>query len=344
MEFDIVIATRNRQDVLQVSLPLMLSQDRLPERLIVADSSDDHKLTRNVVEGAVKRTGASFSLEILKCEPGICSQRNVSLKYVKAPVVFFPDDDALWFPGFAKAVTRIYERDEEELIGAVGGSESLIPPDGPAGGKAARNDEINAPVPVLIERMMNSFERLFFPDPFFLQARVYYKNRRVPEWLAEEKAVVASTITGFRMSFRSDLIKRTGFDEILGRYGLFEDHDACMGILASHCIVNAREAKVFHRRPRARRADELELGMMHILNRAYILMKHDIGGFRVRPSLMRYACYKLALYALRACNPHMRRRLVGAWRAAQAIPRICDSSREALAREYLELREKCVAG
>jgi hypothetical protein len=52
MEFDIVLPTRNRQMALQLSIPLMLSQSRLPLHFIVVDSSDSHSEVRQLVESS----------------------------------------------------------------------------------------------------------------------------------------------------------------------------------------------------------------------------------------------------------------------------------------------------
>ncbi len=337
-----MIATRNRQRALATSVPLMLSQDRLPGRLIVVDASDDPTGTRKALETALRLTGTPVHLTMLQSEPGLCRQRNLSLREVKSPIVFFPDDDALWFPNFASAVMRVYERDREGLIGAVGGTESSTPPPGLLPGSKAPTDGLAVKLPGVVENAINAIERRFFMDPFFLEARFFYMARRLPDWLEEEEAVPASTITGFRMSFRTDLIKRSGFDENLGRYALFEDHDACMGILKTHIIVNAGKARVFHDRPPEKRADELELGMMHILNRAYILCKHAPEGFGLRRALMRYAWYKLGRYALRSYTPGMRLRLTGAFRATMAISHLCTASKDELSETYLMLRKKCL--
>lgn len=342
MDFDIVIATRNRQAALRLSLPLMLGQERLPRRLIIVDASDDHGSTRSVVEDALNRSGAPVRLDILNVPPGLTRQRNRGLALVQAPVVFFPDDDALWFPGFTEAIMRIYERDDGCVIGAVGGTESAIPPDGLLPGSQAPSDGLTITIPRSIERTLDRFEKSFFIDPFFLEARILYRGKTLPPWLAEEGAVPASTITGFRMSFRTDLIRRTGFDETLVKYGLFEDHDACTGVLSSHCIVNAGKAKVFHYRPRAKRADELELGAMHVLNRAYILAKHAPPGFDVRRPLMRYVRFKLARYLLRAYSRGTRRRLIGAWRASRCLEEVCTAPAPELKQRYLHARAQCL--
>ena len=41
LDFDVVIATRNRPQALELSIPLILGQSRQPKKLIVIDSSDD---------------------------------------------------------------------------------------------------------------------------------------------------------------------------------------------------------------------------------------------------------------------------------------------------------------
>ena len=64
LEFDIVLATRNRQQVLQLSIPPMLAQDRLPRRFIVVDSSDEHSAARRVVEDVFSKAETPVQLLI----------------------------------------------------------------------------------------------------------------------------------------------------------------------------------------------------------------------------------------------------------------------------------------
>ncbi len=342
MDFDIVIATRNRHSSLELSLPLMLGQARLPGRLVIVDASDDFARTKELLQGIASRVSGNFCLDLVQSEPGASRQRNLGLTRVGAPIVFFPDDDALWFPGFADAIMRIYERDAEGLIGAVGGTESDRPPPGLLPGVRAPTDGLNVKLPGIVEQLANTLERKYFPDPLFAQARIFSRQKKTPEWLAEEEAVLTNTITGFRMSFRTELIRRTGFDETLSRYSLFEDHDACMGVLATHCLVDARRARVFHHRLPQKRADELELGVMHILNRAYILWKRRPSGFELESLLWRYAYYKTARYLLRAYSRSGRRRLRGAWRAARCVSSLRDTLPGDATKQYVSLRNACL--
>ena len=343
VDFDIVIATMNRQDALLLSLPLMLTQERLPRRLIVVDASDDHQRTKRVVEEAVQAAGAVVEVIALRSAPGLCHQRNSGLSRVHSPVVFFPDDDAIWFTGYSDAIMKVYESDRDSQIGGVGGMESPEPPEGVLPGTVAPTDGLSIRIPGVLERGLNLFEKHFFPDPFFLEARLLYRGRKMPDWLAGAGAVVAPTITGFRMSFRTEVIRRTGFDEALAGYALFEDHDACMGVLATHSIVTAVKARVFHHRPVAKRADDFEMGVMHVLNRAYIVTKHARKGFQANAALQRHSWYKLFRYLPRIYDPSMRSRFFGAWHATRQIAQMCETPSDRLTTAYLSLRRDCLA-
>ncbi len=75
LEFAVVIATRNRKSVLQLSLPLMLKQERPPGQLIVVDASDDHEEVKTMVEGIVAGTHCRPELQVIRSEAGSAHQR-----------------------------------------------------------------------------------------------------------------------------------------------------------------------------------------------------------------------------------------------------------------------------
>jgi hypothetical protein len=57
MQYDCVIATKNRLNALRMSIPLILKQDVLPARLIVVDASDDHDAVKTEVTQMSERLG-----------------------------------------------------------------------------------------------------------------------------------------------------------------------------------------------------------------------------------------------------------------------------------------------
>jgi hypothetical protein len=144
------------------------------------------------------------------------------------------------------------------------------------------------------------------------------------------------------MSFRTELIKRRRFEEILGRCALFEDCDACQGILSDHCLVDAQRAMVCHFRSPEKRVDGVEWGAIHILNRAYLVFKHSPPGSLARRRLLRFSCYKLARYLFRAHTDYERARVRGSWRALSLISQLGDSNPDDLSQRYLAVRRQCL--
>lgn len=124
MDYDVVIATRNRLGALKLSVPLILNQEQAPRRLIVVDASDDIKAVRQFMNQVANRQEVDF--EVLFSKPNLPYQRNLGLARVISPVVIFPDDDSLWWPGVAKSIMRIYERDTAGDIGGVCARETRI--------------------------------------------------------------------------------------------------------------------------------------------------------------------------------------------------------------------------
>ena len=56
MDYDIVMATANRPEILLVSLPTMVRQTRPARRLIIADASDDPSAIERAVRQAANNT------------------------------------------------------------------------------------------------------------------------------------------------------------------------------------------------------------------------------------------------------------------------------------------------
>jgi GT2 family glycosyltransferase len=240
---------------------------------------------------------------------------------------------------------KVYEKDRDGVIGAVCATESTVPPPG------AFNDKGPMYKMELRDRLkalnhLKSLDRIvdsFFPDPIFMENYSMIKDKKIPQWLGEEDAVLSGVMTGFRMSFRTDLIKKLKFDEALGKYSQYEDHDASLGIMENYFIIRANRAKVFHHRSPEKRVNGIEWGMQHILNKAYIVCKHNLPNALARRYLKRYSYYKLARYLMQAHTKYGRKRVAGAWRALSRIDILLNTPKEELAHQYIKLRGECLA-
>lgn len=343
-QYSTVIVTRNRPEALALSLPLMLEQSRLPQDILVVDSSDDPAPNKALVDRLAAQT--AVPLRHMTSPAGMTVQRNIGLAQVSSEVVFFPDDDSLVLPGTLEAMMRIYDLDTQGIVGGVCSAEAKAPPQGVLNGPGAGYQMTTADrLKAKIARMRFAFEERFFRDPFFLVAeRKYARMPGAPSWMAAENAILVPWMTGFRMSYRTELVRRTGFNEHLGRYALFEDTDACFGILRDHLLVGARNAQIYHHKAPARRANGRAMGAMQILNRAYVLARAQESDARMLAMMRRFSGYKIAQYALGARGSFGRDRLAGARAAHDLMPALFSAPPEDLTPLYLKLRAACFEG
>ena len=194
-----------------------------------------------------------------------------------------------------------------------------------------------------VARQRYKFEAKVFPDPLYLHGRSRFHVREAPSWLASENAVLVEHMTGFRMSFRTKLIKSYGFDEVLSGYALCEDIDASFSTLRTHLLVGARNAGIFHYKDPGRRDTGTALGVTHILNDAYVICKHALPDSPARSHLKSFFRYKIALYAMAVNSRFSRERFFGALRAYRCLHALMKAPPSDLSKIYLEMRDKCLA-
>jgi hypothetical protein len=309
---------------------------------------------REVVFEVCDGARGSTDVHFVEAESGMHHQRNVGLRHVRADVVFFPDDDALWHPGVAEAVMRVYERDRDGLIGAVCGASAREAPPGvldaslgsgpgdrPAGYDMAASDRV---LHAVQPRRKRTEERLL-PDPFIVLGRSQWATRAVPSWLSEENAVLVEYMTGFRMTFRTDVITSIGFDERLAirdGYPPCEDIDASLAVMHDHLVVGAERAQVYHHKMPGPRSRGYERGFTQVLNRAYVVCKHAPFGSPARRQVMPYSAMKTAIYLAGLTSAYGRQRLLGAATALRHIPALLAATPAQLGERYDDVVDKCL--
>jgi len=344
MDYDVVIATMNRPNVLRVSIPFVVRQEPPPHQLIVVDASNDdvHEQVRQSVTQVVGDSGVYF--EVLRSKANLPHQRNVGLEHVQSPVVMFLDDDSLWWPGVAKAILRIYELDTKGDIGGVCTRESSSPPPGidmadiiaKTGYKMSKPDVIRQQ----INRFRHKFDDRFCPDPLWIHGRSCWNVRPFPEWLSNIDAALVELMGGARMSFRTEVIREYGFDKDLGAYvgwAAYEDADASFKVLQNRLIVGAHEAGMYHYRAPGNRANGFKLGFILLFNRAYIICRYSPPGSLSRAMLKRFALYKMSQYMLNIGSKFGRDRVKGTISAIKMMKYLLDTPAENLRQRYLEL-------
>ncbi|EIE49065.1 hypothetical protein AL035_16160 [Salipiger aestuarii] len=347
LSFDVVIATRNRPEALALTIPLLLGQSRRPEKLIIIDSSDDHAPVAQVVADTTAGQGIEVIVEHTK--RGTARQRNRGLSHVSADVVFFPDDDTLFFPGTSAAIMDIYERDTSRQVAAVNPAVSLTPPEGALDGAAYGMSQSHTRE----ARTVGWRTRLgrLLPDinPRFVIGRILVDRAPDLSWLDELEAKPVEWMTGFRMTFRTEALRATGFEPVFGGYSLFEDTDASWAVSEFGCVLGTRRGQVYHHRFPSGRADRYGLGAMGLANLAYLMAKHStdrgLTAAQRREALRKtrsYARLRMLAARLRALRGDRGaaedlRGMKAAW---PSIDRLFAAPRADLARLYLDIKHE----
>ncbi len=335
LDHAVVVATRNRLDVLQASLPLFAAQSRPAARIVVVDRSDDHDAVRALC--AEVAATVAIPLEVHYGEAAnLPGQRNQGLRHVREAVTLFPDDDSLWFPDTAEHLMCVYDADRNGRYGAVSAVDVYAAPGDVAVEVPQRRLRFTDRSAVMAVR--NRVEAALVPQPFEVYGRrrtAQLAARRGPE---DPDHALVGTIGGYRMSVRTELAQRLLFDEVLGSrvgYGTHEDKDMALRVLQSGSLIAVAEgARVFHNVHPGKRAGGFAYGFFHVFNYQYICRKLYPPGRSAMADVRRYLGYKVGLYALRRSDPYDREVYQGAKAALTTFDEVADAPPHELAERY----------
>lgn len=348
MDFDVVIATRNRPEALALSIPLILGQSRQPEKLIIIDSSDHHEPVAQVVAEAT--AGWDGTVIVEHSGRGAAYQRNRGLRHVEAEVVLFPDDDSLFHPGVADAMMRAYELDTEHRIAAVCAADATEPP-GTIRTDSTYDMTARQKIDARTARLRRRVERVIgAPKPNHYLGALLMARAAPLSWFDAENCVLVEYMTGYRMSFRTEVIRASPFDEVLENYSLSEDVDASFAAARRGLLVGARNARIYHHRFPGGRADPYTYGVIQVLNRSYVALKH-VHDARLSPGqaddvrkvVQRFG-HALMLMAMTSLHKSAgRERLRGVLAAQRGVRAMLNAPREELACIYKEVEADALA-
>ncbi|MDX7952330.1 glycosyltransferase family A protein [Lichenihabitans sp. Uapishka_5] len=300
MQYDIVIATRNRAQALALSLPLFAVQTHKPNRIIIVDASDNHSEIIDVAHHALDESAIAFDV-LQSSVRSSAYQRNRGVQEVTAPIVMMPDDDSLWFSDTAEETIKIYQLDQGQRVGGVTARSVLYSPMDvdTLSYKPASNVRLKA----LIQPLRGSVENRFFKQPFLVYADDLASKMAPLTWSTPSLARRVNTVGGFRMSFRTDAIRSQKFDELLGYtsgYCQHEDMDASLRIQGQNLLLmSAERSRVFHHSFPGKRSGGFKYGFGQIANYIYICCKVIPRNSRAWGSFSRYMHYKIFLYSIR---------------------------------------------
>jgi GT2 family glycosyltransferase len=254
----VVIITFLRPQVLRSTLATWLASHRVPDQFLIVDASPDadHRrpdILRDFTELFVGR-GSDY---LVARTPSTTTQRNQAIAAVWTDVVMFVDDESRPEPNYVERVLEIFELDEHQHIGGVGGSE--------------RDEETF--VPRLKARIEDAVRLVARSFPMS-RDQAFPRGIRIPDEVKHLRVRLVRQLYGNNMSFRASLLATELFDERMLRYGYCEDLDLSIRLSRAHALVRRTDAFVAHDEARLGRIGGNARFLIGWINPAYITEKH----------------------------------------------------------------------
>jgi GT2 family glycosyltransferase len=222
----IVIATRNRPQPLAGTLLSLNLQTRLPEEVIIVDSSDDES-----TEARVTGLTSSLKFPVVFERTMIRSaarQRNLGAGSAAGELIVFLDDDLDLEPDFLIELLAVFEDDREQSIGGVSGT--------------IRNNTYSAfkGLNRLLMAVCAGWRRGGYAGKLVGPA-VNFLPEDLPD-LLQDVEWLPSTCVGYRR----EVFLRERFPEAFQGYSFGEDVHLSARVAKTHRLVNTSRARVYH--------------------------------------------------------------------------------------------------
>jgi GT2 family glycosyltransferase len=267
-----------------------MQQKRLPDELVVVDSSD----TR-VLEDYLNSVKLEMPVNYIQSAPGLTLQRNIGVKNSVGDLVFFFDDDCDLNEGYLANIEAVFAREDMSDIGAVGGRlENLF-----------GNHPVN--LRFQVERLFFRTIRVIFGLNDYGSGRFRLSGMATfPHHLMKPRYI--DCLSGGLMAFRREVFQKVQFDEGLPGYGLMEDWSISKSLMdAGYKTYYEPSASLIHKESPQNRFDYSRWAEMFIVNYNYLFQKYW------RQDWYRIPFYYWALLGFLVVNFHSRDALRGAF-------------------------------
>lgn len=293
MKISIIICTRNRFDDFTKTLPSVAAQTRLPDELIVVDSSDEKKL-----ETYLNSFKSPFPVRYFHTQPGLTLQRNHGIDESKGDLFFFFDDDVDLDKSYLAEVEKVFASDIKQEIGAVGGK--IVAHFSPSA--LLRLEQFTFYVLRLIFGVVGTRNGKFYPS-----GMPSHPHRNQPSGFIE-------CLSGCCMAFRREVFEKAKFDEALAHYGLMEDVDISKQTLdVGYKIYYQTSASLIHNESPMNRLKVQQWAEMSVVNYDYLFRKSWARD------TWRWLFYYWALIGLFVTNFHSLKGLKGTFNGVKKV-------------------------
>jgi glycosyltransferase involved in cell wall biosynthesis len=220
MYISVVVCTKDRKNSLEKFLNSLLMQTRLPEELIIVDSSD-HDDTKKMLQQINEKL--PFDLIYEKTSPSSARQRNIGAELSNGSHLFFFDDDVVLDFKYIHYVEETFKNQRSNRLGGVTG------------------------------RIVNLTLKLELLDKFFKKAFFLsdlgngtFKLSGFPSYKVGDKPGFVMILSGCNMIYPKKVFSQFKFDESLTEYSYMEDVDLSYRVSKKYNFYYQPKAKLAH--------------------------------------------------------------------------------------------------
>lgn len=263
LTFGTVICTYQRKHLLEQSLQHWNQSRQYPDQLIIVDATEEApNYYHEIIQKFPCLFAASDSQYIISDQPGLTYQRNLGLRALKTDIVTFADDDAFVSPDYVTKILEVFQADTQHLIGGING---------------VGTGQFNQ----FPQKHYRHFRNYLRHHLGWLFQRIHIPKNctklhdPLPTALHQFPLIHVDRLWGANMSYRTELIQQSGFDENFKRYGLFEDVELSVRVGTTHKLVCRLDAEITHDEElgKTTRPNDARYFLASWVNAAYIIEK-----------------------------------------------------------------------
>lgn len=255
MKISAIICTSNRPAGLTKLLRALLSQERLPDQVVIIEDRDGPEPAQSLQ--ALRSRGVDICY-LRRSPPGLTASRNLALAHANGELFSFFDDDTVPAADYLRTVEQVFSSDASGRLGG------LAPVFEPWDHRPGLGDQL--------WQLLTCLAGLW--------SLPYRRRREVfPPAIRSRLALFPASHLPGVVTYRRSALAGLCFDESLPGYGLGEDLDISFSLPDCWQLYRCALLRIHHQRDPQHRLDHFALGKMFTRNLAHITCKH--AGYRI---------------------------------------------------------------
>jgi GT2 family glycosyltransferase len=299
----LVVPTYERPAEVVCLLECLAGQEEVPGEVVIVDGSRDRR-TETALAGWIWGKQLTFDLRYVESPTGLTLQRNVGVDVSTRPLIFFLDDDCYPETKYFAEIRRVFLKDQDGTVGAVGGSVL---------------NEMDQPVSL---RWRIRFLLRLAPrdgDP----GRCYEAAITVPRAHVKPFTGVrpADILQGGAAAYRRKALETERFSLFFYGYSQGEDVEMSLRLGRRWKLLWCGDARLQHLHASPGRPDAVSKGLMEVRNRYFIWKRYSPEAprreqFRFWADVAFIFAYDIALFATARWRSRPLRHALGVARGA----------------------------